>query len=263
MHRKIFTLAALALALPAFAVLAQDAEGEFNWSGTVARGGTVEINNLNGPIAAEYTSGDRVEIIAVKDGPADDIAEVEIEVIEHAGGVTICTMYPNRDSRDNVCAPDGDSNLNNQGKNKTRVTFRVRVPAGVQLDADTMNGRITADDMQSNLRLMTMNGAITAQSSGWVHAETMNGAVDVEMGSSDWTGKLALETMNGSIEVVLPAGASADVDAETMNGRVSSDWDDVEVHGRRRNHANGTIGSGGRDLSVSTMNGSIRLRRGR
>ena len=69
--------------------------------------------------------------------------------------------------------------------------------------------------------------------------------------------------MNGAITVTLPASASVSVDAETMNGRVSSDWNDVEIHGRRQNHASGTIGSGGRDLELSTMNGSIRLRRAR
>ena len=110
----------------------------------------------------------------------------------------------------------------------------------------TMNGRITADRMQSNLRLTTMNGA-----------------VDVEMGSADWSGKLRIKSMNGAITVALPASANVSVEAETMNGRVSSDWDDVQVHGRRKNHGSGPIGSGGRDLTLSTMNGSIRLRRTR
>ncbi|NKB89507.1 MAG: DUF4097 family beta strand repeat protein [Acidobacteria bacterium] len=263
MHLKsIVALAALA-ASPAFAFSAQEAEEEFNWAGSVARGDHIEIQNLNGPIAAEYTSGDRVEVVAYKEGPRDHIEEVDIEVVEHANGVTICSVYPNRDGRSNVCGPGDDANLNNNGKNKTRVTFTVRVPAGVDLIADTMNGRVTTDDMQSNLRLETMNGAITADSTGWIHAETMNGAVDVAMGSADWTGGLELSSMNGSIEVALPGSADVDVDAETMNGRVTSDFDGVEIRGRRKNHANGTIGSGGRDLDLSTMNGSIRIRRSR
>lgn len=246
MHRKIIALVAFALMLPVFATAGMPAEEEFNWSGTVAAGDSVEIQNLNGAIAAEYTSGNEVEIMAVKEGSSGDIPEVEIEVVEHANGITVCAIYPRGDGRGNVCAAGDDSRLNNEDNNKTRVTFRVRVPAGVEFDGNTMNGRLTADDMQSNLRLMTMSGA-----------------VDVEMGAADWTGSLSIESMNGSIDVVLPAGASADVDAETMNGRVSSDWDDVEVHGHRRNHANGTIGTGGRDLTLEAMNRSITLRRSR
>jgi len=260
-HRRNFALLALVLLIPALSLAAQDVEEEFTWSGTVARGDSIEIQNLNGAIAAEYASGAEVEVVAIKEGPASDVAEVSIEVVEHADGVTICAIFPTKRGRENVCAAGDDSELHNDGKNKTTVRFEVRVPAGVEFVGTTMNGRVTADGMQSNLRLTTMNGAISADSTGWVHATTMNGTVDVEMGSADWSGELELTSMNGAITVTLPSGASASVDAETMNGRVSSDWDDVQVHGRRKNHASGTIGSGGRDLSLSTMNGSIRLRR--
>ncbi len=260
-HRRNLSLLALVLLIPALSLAAQDIEEEFTWSGTVAKGDAIEIQNLNGAIAAEYASGSQVEVVAIKEGKASDVAEVSIEVVEHTGGVTICAIYPTRNGRENVCAAGDDSELHSNDKNKARVTFEVRVPAGVEFVGSTMNGRVTADDMQSNLRLTTMNGAISADSTGWVHATTMNGAVDVEMGSADWSGELELASMNGAITVTLPASASVSVDAETMNGRVSSDWDDVQAHGRRKNHASGTIGNGGRELELSTMNGSIRLRR--
>ena len=101
---------------------------------------------------------------------------------------------------------------------------------------------------------------ITASASGWIAADTMNGAVDVEMGSADWSGELGIESMNGSITVVLPADASTEVEAETMNGRVSSDWN-LNITGRRKNQGSGVIGSGGRELVLETMNGSIRVER--
>ena len=261
MHRRNLALLALVLLVPALSLAAQDIEQEFTWSGTVARGSVVEIQNLNGAIAAEYAAGSEVEVVAVKKGTASDIAEVRIDVVEHAGGVTICAIYPAKNGRENVCAAGDDSELHNNDRNKTRIVFEIRVPAGVEFVGDTMNGGVTASAMQSNLRLITMNGAITADSTGWIRATTMNGAVDVDMGSADWSGEIEIESMNGAINVTLPASSSVSVNAETMNGRVSSDWDDVQVHGRRKNHGSGTIGGGGRDLSLSTMNGSIRLRR--
>ena len=182
MLRRNLALLTLALVIPALSLAAQDIEEEFTWSGTVARGDAVEIQNINGQIAAEYASGSEVEIVAIKEGTASDVAEVSIEVVEHAGGVTICAIYPNRNGRENVCAAGDDGELNGNDKNKTRVAFEIRVPAGVEFIGTTMNGKVTADNMQSNLRLTTMNGAISADSTGWVHATTMNGAVDVEMG---------------------------------------------------------------------------------
>jgi hypothetical protein len=41
--------------------------------------------------------------VATKHGRRSDPAEVEIEVVEHAGGVTICAVYPSPGSRPNEC----------------------------------------------------------------------------------------------------------------------------------------------------------------
>lgn len=255
MRRQPALLIALALIVPALTALAQEAEEEFNWSGT---GAAVEIRNLNGPIEAEAYAGSSIEVVAIKKGPADDISEVRIDVVEHADGVTICTLYGD----DAECGPGEDGRLGSTDGNKTNVRFMVRVPAGTDLVATTMNGAITAEKLAGNATLHTMNGAINASAAGWVRAETMNGAVDVAMGSAAWSGDLAIKTMNGTVTVTLPAGADADVSARTTNGRVTSDWD-LEISGSRRNRGKGVLGAGGRDLELQTMNGSIRLNRGR
>ncbi len=90
----------------------------------------------------------------------------------------------------------------------------------------------------------------------------MNGAVDVTMGSANWSGDLGISTMNGAVTVTLPADADAEVNAKTTNGRVTSDWD-LEISGSRRNRGEGVLGAGGRELELRTTNGSIRLNRGR
>ena len=67
--------------------------------------------------------------------------------------------------------------------------------------------------------------------------------------------------MNGSITLDLPADLSADVDAETVNGRISVDFPlGGNVHQTKR-ELRGTIGSGGRLLDLETVNGSITLRK--
>src|SRR6266508_1883921 len=67
------------------------------------------------------------------------------------------------------------------------------------------------------------------------------------------------KTVNGEMEA---ANLASDVDAVTVNGDIVSDFP-LTVTGRlgpRRVH--GTIGSGGRELSLTTVNGSIKLRKG-
>jgi len=66
-HRRNLALLALVALVPALSLSAQNVEEEFTWSGTVARGDAIEIQNMNGVIAAEYASGNEVEVVAVKE----------------------------------------------------------------------------------------------------------------------------------------------------------------------------------------------------
>jgi DUF4097 and DUF4098 domain-containing protein YvlB len=71
------------------------------------------------------------------------------------------------------------------------------------------------------------------------------------------------ETVNGSITLDLPEGSNVDLHASTVNGSIDSALP-ITVSGRfSRRSLQGRIGEGGTRLDVSTVNGSIRLRRAR
>ena len=106
-----------------------------------------------------------------------------------------------------------------------------------------------------------MNGGIVAYTSGGpVRASTVNGGIEVRMRETG-TEDLDFETVNGSIEVELPAGLNADLDMRTVNGRVSSDFP-LTLSGRiNPRHIRATIGKGGQRLKLSTVNGSVDIRK--
>jgi DUF4097 and DUF4098 domain-containing protein YvlB len=248
----------LALAL-ATAVAVPATAQDFRWTGRLAQGRTVEIRGVNGDVDVTLASGAEVEVTAVKRARDDDPATVKVEAIEHAGGVTICAVYPDRRGR-NRCAP-GEGYRMNTEDNDVQVHFTVRLPAGVKLDAETVNGGIEATGLRSDVEAETVNGGIEVSTTGLARGETVNGGVKVALGRADWTGSWQFETVNGSIEVTLPADASLRVEAETVNGDISTDFP-LTVQGRfGPRSVTGTIGGGGRDLELSTVNGSIRLRK--
>src|SRR5207244_4151435 len=69
-------------------------------------------------------------------------------------------------------------------------------------------------------------------------------------------------TVNGGITLILPGKLDTDVRATTVNGDIETDWP-LMITGRFSNRRiRGTIGAGGRALSLSTVNGEIRLKKG-
>jgi hypothetical protein len=249
-------LVAAVVATPLAAASAQD----FSWHGKIAAGKTLEIKGINGDIQAVASSASEAEVIAVKHARRSDPKKVEIKVVEHGNGVTICAAYPSDGRRPNTCEPGPGGHMDAHD-NDVAVNFTVKVPTGVRFAGRTVNGAVRATDLDGSAVLSTVNGGITASAQGTIEAETVNGSLNLTLGRADWTGDLELKTVNGSITVDLPAALSTELQAETVNGSIESDFP-LSVQGKinpRSIHA--TIGKGGRGLRLSTVNGSIRLKK--
>lgn len=252
---RVFMLALLAAAGPSVAA----AQGEFHWKGSIAPGKAIEIKGVNGDISAVAGSGD-VEVTAVKHARRSDPDEVKIEVVPHDGGVTICAVYPSDGRRENTCEP-GEGGHMNTHDNDVVVDFTVRVPAGVQFVGRTVNGGIDAANLGGDVEASTVNGSIHVATSGYAQATTVNGSIVASLGRAAWSDALEFRTVNGGITLDLPANLSAEVRAKTVNGDITTDFP-LLVTGRLGPRSlHGTIGSGGRQLQLSTVNGSIRLRK--
>ncbi len=249
---------AVAILMGSPSVWAQD---RFEWDGVIAVGQTIEIKGVNGTIETDSTSGNRVEVVAVKNARRNDTSSVQFNVVEHDGGVTICAVYPSRNSnRPNECEPGSEGRMNVRD-NDVEVEFTVRVPNGVHFVGRNVNGGVEASSISGNVEAYTVNGSIDVTAEGLVQAKTVNGSIEVSMGRNDWDDELEFETVNGAITVELPASTNADVRAETLNGSISTDFP-LTVSGRfGSRRLNGSIGSGGKDLRLKTVNGRIRLRR--
>lgn len=256
--RTIFGAALGASMLAASTAAAQ----QFEWEGAVAAGQTLEVMGINGRIEAGPASGGTATVTAAKEAKRADPSEVTIDVVEHAGGVRICAVYPTRDGGRTTCDEEG---VHGQIEdNDVEVDFTVTVPTGVRFAASTVNGGIEARSLRGDVRAMTVNGGIDVTATGTVEAQTVNGAIDAGIGSSSWTGSLDFQTVNGSISVALPAGTGAEIEAGTVNGGLSSDFPLTMSTGRSwgPRHMEGTIGNGGGTLSLQTVNGAIELKRG-
>lgn len=248
----------------------------WRWSGALASGQIIEIKGVHGDIRAERGTGAQVEVVATKSARRSPLASVSFDVVKSASGVTICAMYPTPDWGDrsnrgnwggwreqppNECAP-ADSGHMSTNNNDVRVEWVVRVPAGVTLHARTVNGAIVAERLASDADLVTINGGIRVSTSGRVEAATINGTIDATVGRTDWVAGGDIRTMNGSIHLTLPADADVAVRAQVFNGsRVTADTPMTEDGRRRGRRSQFTYGRGRNQLSLTTMNGSIDVRR--
>ncbi|MBA2390851.1 MAG: hypothetical protein H0V67_11420, partial [Geodermatophilaceae bacterium] len=64
------------------------------WKGRLAAGKAIEVKGVVGSIRAMAASGDHIEVVAERRSQRGEAHRVEMRVVEHKGGVTICALYP-------------------------------------------------------------------------------------------------------------------------------------------------------------------------
>jgi DUF4097 and DUF4098 domain-containing protein YvlB len=107
-----------------------------------------------------------------------------------------------------------------------------------------------------------VNGSVKVSTTGLAEASTVNGSIYAEMGRANWNNDLEFSTVNGAITLILPSKLDTEVRANTVNGEIELDYP-LTITGRvSPRRLRGTIGAGGRGLTLSTVNGEIRLKKG-
>jgi hypothetical protein len=274
MKRIIATLALASFSFGAVVLTATPAAAQrrtarsdepFHWSGEIQRDHWVYVHNINGSVRVEQGTGTKVEVTATKRWRRGDPDEVKISVEQIGSGrgdVLVCAVW----SENSTCDEDGvHSHRDNWSwrghDNDTSVEFVVRLPAGVKVTATTVNGGVEVDGATAAVEARTVNGNVEARSTGGpVRVRTTNGDIDVRAGTLG-DERLEYSTTNGSITLELPPTTNAELDMHTVNGGISSDFP-LMVQGRfERRHMQATLGKGGPMVRLSTVNGSIRLRK--
>jgi hypothetical protein len=225
-------------------------------------------DQINGPIRVTGGSGSEIRITVEKRIRADtrsDLAdakrEVKLAITQEGNSVKLYEDTPDRHG-------------NGWHRRHYSVVFEcdVQVPSGVSLDLNTMNGAIEVNNVSGDYKVHTMNGKVDMEDMGGSgSAETMNGSVKVAY-SRNPGHESSFHTMNGSIDVYFHSDPDADFKLETMHGGVFADFDVTtrpatvkgELSGNRFIYRSGgtmnvRAGKGGPEISLHTMNGSIRL----
>ncbi len=267
-----------ALSLAATPILAQQDLGRdgtsWRWDGELPGGGSVQVFNVNGALHFSQSSDATVHVRAEKHvRSGGDPRAVHYAVVRDGTNLTICVLWSDDASCEASGMRGGDRD-NDRGRNVS-VEVTLQLPAGIRAIGNTVNGDIAIDHINSDVRAGTVNGSVRVTNSsgavrarsvngsvnvetrgGPVSAETVNGSINVSMGASG-NADMRFRTVSGDIDISVPSSLKAEIDLNTLNGSINSkfplDYDRDHHRGR------GTVGSDGRRLSASTVNGSITL----
>jgi DUF4097 and DUF4098 domain-containing protein YvlB len=237
---------------------------EFHKTFPLEAGGRFSLKNTNGDIRVETWSKAEADISAVKTarGHKENLDKVTIETDAHAGSVAVDTIYPKF------------RNL------RVSVKYDIKVPEGVKIElvrstngdvelighygdvrASSTNGDIKLSGSAGAAELSTTNGGIHASDlTGPVDAHTTNGRITLTVQSLK--GDIIARTTNGGITARLGGEINARLKVHTTNGSINTSLPvTISNLNQSRRRLEGTIGSGGPLIDLSTTNGSVSIER--
>ncbi|MEP7064925.1 MAG: DUF4097 family beta strand repeat-containing protein [Gemmatimonadota bacterium] len=234
-------------------------DSSFSTKQSIAEGSTIRVDNLNGSINVEGSNDASTTVTAVKRWRRGDPSMVRILVEPGKNGTTVCALW----SDEKRCDDNGSRNYHGNRRNDVQVQFTVHVAKGVKVDLNTVNGSLDVSGATASVDAETVNGRVeVATLGGPVSAKTVNGSVRATIQHLVKTDEpMVFESVNGSVQLEAPADLSADVDAETTNGGIESDFPLTISSGMIGKHIHGTVGQGGRRVQLHTVNGSVKLRK--
>jgi len=230
----------------------------------------------------------------------DYFRQLKVEISGDAREVVVETEFPERKKNVNLAVDyeihlprqaavdlqtsNGEISLTGiQGSAKLRSSNGklACTDLGGALDARTSNGEIVVGNVQGEVKLSSTNGKLILEDvTGTAFAETSNGAifclgvigiVDLETSNGkielvhpqpiSASESIACRTSNGAIHLSLGQGSSFDLEADTSNGHVSTDFP-VTASGKiSSKRVSGKVGQGGPRVGLHSSNGSISIKR--
>jgi len=209
-------------------------------------GGHVSVVNVHGSVLVE--GWDRAEVEATvamrSQAPTDQLDDVQVAVEARSGGVAFHTLYP--------------SGLDTP----VRVDYRLRVPRQVRLDElSTLEGDIVVHDVEGSLEAHNLHGDIEGLNvSGSVVAHALTGNILISLRAlPDRRLPFTLATINGNVDLIMPAQTNADLELSTVAGNIVGDYpfQVSSVPGDSTRHAQ--VGTGGVKVEMRTVRGNIRV----
>jgi DUF4097 and DUF4098 domain-containing protein YvlB len=228
------------------------ASDEWRRSYPISPDGEVQIVGANGSVEIQGGSGSTVEVRAERIVHASTDAAAK-EIVPRIG------IREDVSSDKIVLLTEGLSGIV-IGVN-IEVNYHVTMPSSARARVRAVNGDVTVSDVAGQLVLSSTNGQVIGKNlRGGVDARSVNKGVTVSL-SSFGRDPVDLRATNGSVDLTVPPDVNASLEANYTNGSfdISKDLTYEPFGEQSRRRARGRLNNGGTPITITTINGNIRV----
>jgi DUF4097 and DUF4098 domain-containing protein YvlB len=219
------------------------ASEEIRRSFQLTPGTLVSIESISGPVDVEKASGQTAEVYIVRSAQSQRDLDCYRTIVEQtSAGLSIRNEQQCRNVR-------------------ARQRVKVSLPTNVNLRIESVSGDVHIAAIDGSARLNSISGGVwMEQAGGDININSVSGSVNLNVVRLNTRG-LRLNSISGRIMLRLADSINADVRVESISGEFSSEIPGVNVDKVGDSDFRAQVGSGGTPISISSVSGSVTLRR--
>jgi len=233
----------------------------------------VEITNLLGEVSLQNSNGNAIVIES----------DFNMEKPDRAEGLKLLgAAEDNTDLGVNVSEENGIVSIQGATRQVRDYKYKILIPAGMAVNLDYNSpfakNDIAVDSFTGSLEIKALNASVKiTKSSGPFTINTISGNLEVVFDKLNQSEPTSLATINGYIDVTLPASDKANFEINTINGNVYNNLDvkaavkekdkdkDRRMYGMEPIRMQGgnsyALNGGGQKVFLKTISGNIYLRK--
>jgi hypothetical protein len=221
------------------------AREEIRRSYELSPGATVRVAGIAGPVTIETGSGSGAEVYILREARTQrelDCYRTDVQAtrqrlaIEHV-------QFSSRAGCNSI---------------RSRQEVRLRLPRSVDVDLDTIAGAATIAPIEGDVRLESIAGAASVAGARGADISSIAGPLSLTV--TQGSRRVSISSVAGPVDLAFARGVGADVRVDSIVGHVRSLSSDMRVS-RTDAGYRARVGSGGSDVSLSSIVGTVRLRR--
>ncbi len=215
----------------------------------LSSGTRVAVENINGRVEIETHPGDTAEVHVIRSARTREELNYRKVIASHtAEGLLI-------------------RGEDDRGQRNVRVNQHVmlKLPRQISLSLNDINGHTTVGEIEGPVHISDINGGLeVAQAAEYAEISDVNGGLALGITRLGSRG-VRLTDINGGVELRFAEDLNADLNVRDMNGGLHGDMTaNMVVEGKiERSNFRARIGNGGIPISVTDINGGLRLARAR
>lgn len=211
----------------------------------LSSGARIELTNIDGPVRVEPVDQGPAELRILSYSYSQNPRKLTVE----STGNSLTLRGPDANVRD---------------YEGTRHGVTLKVPRRSELTINNARESVTVGDMDGAVRLQGVSGNVSvAQAAGSADIARVSGSVVLNLARLGGQG-VRVQDVSGKVSVRFMDELNADLQTTNIKGKVYVDVPNVAVQGElNRADFRAKVGTGGANVAVSDVTGTVRLARGR